>query len=988
MFALVACLGLAAPEARAQQTPIARYARITGNVNFVATGGSLRTQSNDGNACAVGSTSSAQLSGIPAGSTIRAAYLYWGGSGGLDNTVTLNGAQIRADDTFTTTVPSPTRTFFGGFADITARISGNATLTFGGLSVQTGGDYCSSATVVAGWAVIVIYSRPTEPLRAINVFHGLESFYGSALELTPNGFRIPASGIDGKMTVVTWDGDPANSDALNGFSESLRFNGAFLDDGIFVPGSNPATQQYDGTINSLGISTSWGVDIDTYNVSSLLSPGQTSASTLYSSGGDRVFLTAQIVSVTSEPIVDLAIAKTHSGNFTVGGNATYTLVVSSLAGSNQTDYPVVVTDTLPAGLTYSSASGAGWNCGASGQTVTCTHQGPLAGGASLPPITLHAAVGEAAFPSVTNTAQVTTPSYDPDPSNNVASDVTTVLGSNLSTSTKSVVDLNGGDANPGDTLRYTITLTETAGIAATNVTVTDHVPANVSGFAVTSIPAGAINNSTFGTTGANGTGFLNVSGITVPANGSVTIAFTVQVAAGMPPGATIVNTATVTNPSGTGAAPSAPTVMVSASAIPGSGTKQLYLRSDLTLYRTPPTSSQGSVTVGTSARTWTLTPPLRQPVTLAAGNMNLRLLLTRSGPLSSRAISVRLTNSALGTLAQVNNLTLNGVPQGSPDDFTITLTLPQQITAPANSTFSLSISNAIPGLGIDVWPYSGGDTSRLELNSLSVINVDSVQHFSAPYPGGTPFTRFSRGSTVYVRAVVSDPFGSFDINGANVTIIDPNGTSAASAANVAMTQVADSGAATRTYEFAFVVPSAAPAGAWTTRVVAREGTEGTVTDLGIGAFDVVMPALSLQKLTEVVWDPVNAATNPKRIPGSIVRYTISVTNGGPGSIDAGTLVVTDPLPPDVELCIAAPCGGGPAFIDGTPASGLSFVYANDVAYSSTPGGGPPYDHPPSATPEGYDPNIRGIRIVPAGAMNGANGAGSPGFDLTFRVRVR
>jgi hypothetical protein len=37
------------------------------------------------------------------------------------------------------------------------------------------------------------------------------------------------------------------------------------------------------------------------------------------------------------------------------------------------------------------------------------------------------------------------------------------LDPNLSTSTKSVVDMNGGEASPGDTLRYTITLTESAG---------------------------------------------------------------------------------------------------------------------------------------------------------------------------------------------------------------------------------------------------------------------------------------------------------------------------------------------------------------------------------------------------------------------------------------------------------------------------------------------------------------------------------------------
>jgi len=62
---------------------------------------------------------------------------------------------------------------------------------------------------------------------------------------------------------------------------------------------------------------------------------------------------------------------------------------------------------------------------------------------------------------------------------------------NLSTSTKTVLDLNGGDAAPGDTLRYTITLTETAGRATSGVSVTDHIPANATFASMVSIPAGA-----------------------------------------------------------------------------------------------------------------------------------------------------------------------------------------------------------------------------------------------------------------------------------------------------------------------------------------------------------------------------------------------------------------------------------------------------------------------------------------------------------------
>lgn len=991
-FLLIVCLALGSFETLAQQVPITRFARFTGNVNFVATGGSIRTQADGVDSCAVGATSSRALSGVPAGSTIIAAYLYWGGSGStVDAAVTLNGNTVTATRTFQAVYDNAGTDlpFFGGFADVTNRVNGNGAFTFGGLTVNTGAPHCGVAAVQGGWGLIAIYGSPAERLRAINVFDGLQYFRGSSLTLTPNGFRIPATNIDGRVAVVTWEGDPGNSDPLNGFSESLRFNGSLLDDGLVPAGSDPTTQQYDGTVNSQGATNSYGADIDTYNVSSLLAPGATSATTQYSAGGDLVLLAAQVVSATSEPIVDLSLTKTHSGNFTVGANASYTLTVSSQAGSQQTDFPIVVTDALPAGLSYVSGAGTNWSCGAVGQNVTCTHPGPLNAGASLPPITLTASVGNAAFPNVVNTANVTTPSNDPDASNNTASDTATVLGSNLSTSTKTVQDLNGGDANPGDTLRYTITLNETAGIAATGASVTDDIPAGVAAFSVTAIPAGATNASTGAGSGANTTGYLNITNIAVPANGSVTVAFTVQIPAGTAAGSTIDNTATVGNPGGTGAAPSSPQIIVSQSQIPGSGTKQLYLRAGSQLNRAPPTSAPASVTLDEgSAQTWTLAPALATPVALAAGSMSVPLYLYRSGSITtSRSVQIIFANNVLGTLATANySTTLTTAAQLR----TIALSLPSSVTAPAGSVFTLRIENTSSGSGtrevVIVPMAAAGSYSRVELNSLSIIDVSSVQQFDAAYAGGTARTTFDRGATAYVRALVSDPFGSFDIAGANVSILDAAGATVVN--NVAMTQVADSGAATRTYEYAFVIPSNAVAGAWTTRVVAREGTENTITDLGIGSFNVVLPSLSVQKLSSVISDPVNGTTNPKRIPGSVVRYTITVTNAGEGAIDASTLAITDPLPADVELCVTATCGGVLAFVDGTPASGLAFSYATHTTFSSSPVGGTPYSYTPAPSPEGYDASIRGIRIAPNGAMAGASSSGTTSFSLRFLVRVR
>jgi hypothetical protein len=178
------------PLAASAQTPITRFARFTGTINFVATGGSLRTQPNTGNACAVGASSTQTLAGIPAGASIVAAYLYWGGSGAaVDANVTLNGQAVAAQRTFTATFNNAGTNFpYFGSADITSRITGNGALTFGAHGDD--GAALRQQRAVAGWSVVAIYGSLNERLRAVNVFDGLQFFRGNNLLLNPTG---PAS---------------------------------------------------------------------------------------------------------------------------------------------------------------------------------------------------------------------------------------------------------------------------------------------------------------------------------------------------------------------------------------------------------------------------------------------------------------------------------------------------------------------------------------------------------------------------------------------------------------------------------------------------------------------------------------------------------------------------------------------------------------------------------------------------------------------------
>jgi uncharacterized repeat protein (TIGR01451 family) len=76
------------------------------------------------------------------------------------------------------------------------------------------------------------------------------------------------------------------------------------------------------------------------------------------------------------PVANLSISKAPSfptaiaGTITPSAQLTYTILVTNNGPSPAAN--VVVTDVLPAGLTFVSATGSGWSCGNSGQTVTCT----------------------------------------------------------------------------------------------------------------------------------------------------------------------------------------------------------------------------------------------------------------------------------------------------------------------------------------------------------------------------------------------------------------------------------------------------------------------------------------------------------------------------------------------------------------------------------------------------------------------------------------
>ncbi len=167
---------------------------------------------------------------------------------------------------------------------------------------------------------------------------------------------------------------------------------------------------------------------------------------------------------------DLSITKVDSADPVAAGDTfTYTVEVQNAGPSMAPD--VVVTDTLPAGLTLVSTSG----CAEDPSGVAICSLGDLAVNGTVS-YTITVQVDQGATGTLTNTASVSASVPDPDPNNNVT-DESTDIGQ--------VADLrvtkvdNVDPVSVGDQIVYTIEVSNAGPSNATGVSVADTLPADV-----------------------------------------------------------------------------------------------------------------------------------------------------------------------------------------------------------------------------------------------------------------------------------------------------------------------------------------------------------------------------------------------------------------------------------------------------------------------------------------------------------------------------
>lgn len=198
--------------------------------------------------------------------------------------------------------------------------------------------------------------------------------------------------------------------------------------------------------------------------------------------------------------VDLAIAKTGATTPVpeVGAYSFKLTITNTGAPFTAPAGTITVTDVVPAGMTFTGATGSpGWTCAPAtvpaGQTLTCTYSGGPVPSGTVGTIAITAtAAGPAPFPPFTNCARVhldpSSGMNDSDRSNNRACITVTKPGGKIDVGIKKTGVSKPGPAGTDYTFTLAMTNVGPAFTGANVITVTDVVPAGMTFTAATGAP--------------------------------------------------------------------------------------------------------------------------------------------------------------------------------------------------------------------------------------------------------------------------------------------------------------------------------------------------------------------------------------------------------------------------------------------------------------------------------------------------------------------
>jgi gliding motility-associated-like protein len=261
---------------------ISLFKQLGGKIDYTMIGNTLNPNENSIDFDSYLTSTSANLA-IPAGSTIKNAYIYWAGyaEGAGDFNITLNGLAITADRQFR----APTKNAFGAFKDITDQVkaAGNTTYTVTDLVPELNTD--TRTGNFGGWCIVVVYENPILPVNLINIYDGFEEV-PRRIEIKLNNLDVE-NNVGASIGFLAWEGDRAIDvgEELSVFTERNLLNPTVLSTTI-----NPATNAFNGTNSISGSETLYNMDIDIYDIQRVVQASDKELSVVLRSSIDVVLV--------------------------------------------------------------------------------------------------------------------------------------------------------------------------------------------------------------------------------------------------------------------------------------------------------------------------------------------------------------------------------------------------------------------------------------------------------------------------------------------------------------------------------------------------------------------------------------------------------------------------------------------------------------------------------------------------------------------------
>ncbi|MBU7581011.1 MAG: DUF11 domain-containing protein [Porphyrobacter sp.] len=195
-----------------------------------------------------------------------------------------------------------------------------------------------------------------------------------------------------------------------------------------------------------------------------------------------------------------------------------------------------------------------------------------------------------------------------------------------------------------------------------------------------------------------------------------------------------------------------------------------------------------------------------------------------------------------------------------------------------------NLSNAAIDLALAAAQVSGDD---FNVNNVAIYLDDGNGTFEGTETAITYLDEIAEDATVRVLVV------------ADVALTHNNGE----IADLVLSATAREGATPGAAGSVIASSSGANSAAVETVLADGAGADDGASDGVFGAsgsYTVSAATLEVTKTSRVISDTVNAATNPKAIPGATIEYCVLVDNA-PGSATATNVTITDPLPGDLTF---------------------------------------------------------------------------------------